>query len=63
MVFEYTDKQGSKKRSIGIPVKLSATSGSLRTVPDEFGESTRDILLDTGYSKEQVESFFRDGIV
>jgi len=32
-------------------------------VPDEFGESTRDILLETGYSEEQVESFFSDGIV
>jgi crotonobetainyl-CoA:carnitine CoA-transferase CaiB-like acyl-CoA transferase len=63
MVFEYTDKQGSEKSSIGIPVKLSATPGSLRTVPDEFGESTRDILLETGYSREQVESFFHDGIV
>ena len=63
MVFEYTDKKGSERSSIGIPIKLSATPGSLRTIPDEFGESTREILLEAGYSKEQVEYFFSDGIV
>ena len=63
MVFEYTDKKGSERSSIGIPVKLSKTPGSLRTIPDEFGESTREILFETGYSREQIESFFSDGIV
>ncbi len=63
MVFDYTDNKGTEKRSFGIPVKLSATPGSLRTVPDEFGESTRNILLETGYSEEQVDSFFSDGVV
>jgi len=63
MVYEYTDKTGTEKKTFGIPVKLSVTPGSLRRVPDEFGESTRDILLEIGYSEEQVGSFFRDGIV
>ena len=63
MVFEYSDNKGDEKSSFGIPVKLSATPGSFRTVPDEFGESTRDILLETGYTEEQVESFFSVGIV
>ena len=63
MVYEYTDKKGSERSSIGIPVKLSATPGSFRTIPDEFGESTREILLEAGYTKEQVESFFSDGVV
>ena len=63
MVYEYTDKKGSERSSIGIPVKLSATPGSFRTIPDEFGESISEILLEAGYSKDQVESFFSDGIV
>jgi crotonobetainyl-CoA:carnitine CoA-transferase CaiB-like acyl-CoA transferase len=63
MVFDYTDNKGTERSSFGIPVKLSATPGSLRTVPDEFGESTRDVLLGAGYSEEQVDSFFSDGIV
>ena len=63
MVFEYTDKQGLEKFSFGIPVKLSDTPGSVRSLPDEFGESTRDILMEIGYPEEQVDSFFRDGIV
>ncbi len=63
MVYEYTDKKGVERSSFGIPVKLSTTPGSMRTVPDEFGESTRNILLETGYSEGQVDSFFGDGIV
>jgi len=63
MVFEYTDKKGTRRNSFGIPVKLSETPGSLRSLPDEFGESTRSILLEAGYSEEQVDSFFSDGIV
>lgn len=63
MVFDYTDSKGTERSSFGIPVKLSATPGSLRTVPDEFGESTRDVLLEAGYSEKEVDSFFSDGIV
>ena len=63
MVFDYTDSKGTERSSFGIPVKLSATPGSLRTVPDEFGESTRDVLLEAGYSEKEVDCFFSDGIV
>ena len=63
MIVEYPDSNGASIRSFGIPVKLSETPGSVRTMPDEFGESTRNILEETGYSKEQIDCFFADGVV
>lgn len=63
MIVEYPDKNGAPIRSFGIPVKLSETPGSVRAVPDEFGESTRSILRETGYSKVQIDRFIADGVV
>ncbi len=63
MVLEYPDSNGTPIRSFGIPVKLSETPGSIRTVPDEFGQSTRVILREAGYSKVQIDRFFADGVV
>ena len=47
----------------GIPVKLSRTPGSVRTLPPEFGESSRDVLREAGYSEPEVDRLIRDGVV
>lgn len=48
---------------LGVPVKLSATPGSVRTPPPAFGADTRRVLDELGYSEERIEAFQRDGIV
>ena len=63
MVVDYIDENGDKKSSIGIPVKLDGTPGSIRTPPSRFGEDTRAVLLETGYSEEEINCFFDDGAV
>jgi len=40
---------------LGIPVKLSETPGSLRTVPPKFGENTQAVLKELGLSKDEPE--------
>ncbi len=63
MVHSYVGEDGEEKHGFGIPVKLSGTPGSIRTVPGGFGEQTRKVLLDTGYSTEQIDAFYANGVV
>jgi crotonobetainyl-CoA:carnitine CoA-transferase CaiB-like acyl-CoA transferase len=63
MVHSYTDMHGAQRHGFGIPVKMSHTPGSIRTLPGPFGEGTRDILLAAGYSGEQIDSFMAGGVV
>ena len=63
MVHKYTGKNGEEKHGFGIPVKLSETPGSIRTPPANFGEQTRSILQEIGYSAKQIDNFFEDGVL
>lgn len=63
MIVDYVDSQGQQKTSFGIPVKLSETPGAIRSQPAEFGRDTEKILLDLGYSKNDIEAFQRAGVV
>jgi crotonobetainyl-CoA:carnitine CoA-transferase CaiB-like acyl-CoA transferase len=55
MVLDIKDKNGKSSKTIGVPVKLSETPGSVRTPPVEFGESTAAILKEIGYSEDDVK--------
>jgi len=48
-------KDGKKTLTIGVPVKLSETPGSVGSQPVAFGENTEAILKELGYSKKQVK--------
>lgn len=63
MVHSYTDMNGAKRYGIGIPVKMSDTPGSIRTTPGPFGEGTRDVLLEAGYTGKQIDAFVAAGVV
>ncbi len=63
MVTEMEQKNGKSEKVLGIPVKLSETPGSLRTPPDNFGEGTREVLAESGFTEEEIEGFFRDKVV
>jgi formyl-CoA transferase len=47
----------------GIPVHLSRTPGEIQGPPPMFGEHTDCILLDAGYSQEEIEEFYSSGII
>lgn len=52
-----------KRKTLGIPVKLSRTPGTLRKPPMKFGEATRSVLADMGYSKEAIDELYRVGVL
>jgi len=56
MVVEIEGRDGSKSKTLGVPVKLSETPGTVRTPPVNFGESTAAILEELGYTPEEIKS-------
>jgi formyl-CoA transferase len=49
-------------RGTGTPVKLSRTPGGVRIVPPAFGEATRAVLAEAGYSPAEIEALIAAGI-
>ena len=50
-------------KQVGIPIKLSDTAGSLRTVSPQLGEHNEEILSGLGYSSEQIAQWKREGVL
>lgn len=50
-------------RGTGIPIKLSRTPGAVQSRPPEFGEHTRALLAENGYSAQDIEHLVADGVV
>ncbi len=62
MVVDIQQPNGKQFSALGVPIKLSETPGSVRTPPVGFGENTTDILLELGYSKDQINAFEEKGV-
>ena len=63
MVKELNHPKAGKIKVTGVPVKLSATPGAVLTAPPVLGQHTKEILLELGYSEEDIEQMSRDKIV
>ncbi len=63
MVVDVQDKNGEKAQTIGIPVKLSETPGSIKSPPVLFGSSTDSILKEFGFSTSEIETFRNNNVV
>ncbi len=63
MFVEVDDGKGNQKTTIGIPIKLSNTPGSIRSMPDSFGQSTKSVLKEFGYTDEQIKTFAENGVI
>ena len=63
MVVEIEGQDGQKSETLGVAVKLSDTPGSIRTPPVNFGESTRAILEEFGYSHEEIRDLEENKVI
>ena len=53
-IIEYDHPAAGKMKMMGMPVHLSQTPGSVRTPAPEFGEHTEEVLLELGYTWEDI---------
>lgn len=49
--------------ALGVPAKLSATPGSVRTAAPLLGQHTAELLRELGYEQERIEALMREGSV
>ncbi len=63
MVVELEDPDLGRLKNIGIPVKLSLTPGRIRRRAPALGEHTQEVLLQAGYTAEEVARLREAGVV
>jgi formyl-CoA transferase len=59
MVVEMRHPDAGTIRTVGIPVKLEGTPGSVRRPPPRLGEHTRDVLAGLGFSAGELDQLSR----
>lgn len=63
MVVETEHPSAGKVKAIGLPIKFSETPGSVRTAAPLFGQHTRDVLRELGYTDAEIEQMNEAGAV
>ncbi len=63
MVVELEHPTVGKVQQVGIGAKLSETPGSVRSLAPRRGQHTEEVLLDLGYSRQQIEELRSEGAV
>lgn len=63
MVVEIEHPRFGKVKQVGIAPKLSGTPGKVRDFTPLVGENTEEILLELGYSQQEIERLRREGAI
>ena len=63
MVVEVEHSRAGKVKTLGLPVKFSDTPGSVRHGAPLLGEHTNAILLEAGYSADEIATLLAEGAV
>jgi crotonobetainyl-CoA:carnitine CoA-transferase CaiB-like acyl-CoA transferase len=63
MVIETTHPRAGRTKAIGLPIKLSETPGSIRRPAPLFGQHTREVLAETGYTAREIDALAEAGAV
>jgi crotonobetainyl-CoA:carnitine CoA-transferase CaiB-like acyl-CoA transferase len=63
MVLEVDHPTEGKIKQVGFPIKFSETPGRLRLSSPGYGEHTREILRELGYTQEEIESLEKSGVI
>jgi len=61
MVPETDHPVAGRVQSIGLPVKLSATPGGVVAPAPLFGQHTREVLVEVGYSESEIATLLESG--
>ena len=63
MVVETTHPKAGRTKAIGLPIKLSETPGGICRPAPVFGQHTREVLEETGYSASEISDLAASGAV
>ena len=63
MLVDTEDPDLGTIHNIGVPVKLSATPGSIRRRAPALGEHSAEILLERGFTQDEVDGLLADGTI
>jgi crotonobetainyl-CoA:carnitine CoA-transferase CaiB-like acyl-CoA transferase len=63
MVVETHHPQAGPVKSIGCPIRFSATPASVTRPAPLLGEHTREVLREHGYSEPEIDALVADGVV
>jgi crotonobetainyl-CoA:carnitine CoA-transferase CaiB-like acyl-CoA transferase len=63
MVVEVEHTTLGPVKTLGLPVKFSQTPGKVRSGAPLYGEHTREILAEYGFSSDEIDAFAREGVV
>jgi crotonobetainyl-CoA:carnitine CoA-transferase CaiB-like acyl-CoA transferase len=58
MVVELEHPRAGRTRALGLPIKLSATPGGVRRPAPTFGQHTREVLDEFGFSGAEIDALY-----
>jgi formyl-CoA transferase/CoA:oxalate CoA-transferase len=63
MLVEVEHPRAGKVQMMGIPVRLSENPGEIRRPSPVLGEHTMEVLLELGYSQEQIQRLHQQSVI
>jgi crotonobetainyl-CoA:carnitine CoA-transferase CaiB-like acyl-CoA transferase len=63
MIVETVHPTAGPVKAIGLPIKFSATPGDVRRPAPLFGEDTREVLREHGFSEVEIDKLAAQGAI
>jgi crotonobetainyl-CoA:carnitine CoA-transferase CaiB-like acyl-CoA transferase len=63
MVVELTHPKYGPFKTLGLPIKLSATPGVAQNAPPQFGEHNLEVLRGLGFPEEEISRLHSSGVI